>query len=65
MPRLVTLFPEPDSPTMPSVRPRSRLNENPVHRLDQAVLGTEVDPQVLHLEESVRHQYLTLGSSTA
>jgi hypothetical protein len=24
-----------------------------------------VDPQVLHLEESVRHQYLTLGSSTA
>jgi dTDP-4-dehydrorhamnose 3,5-epimerase-like enzyme len=51
MPRLVTLFPEPDSPT--------------VYRLDQAVLAREVDPQVLELEQGVRHQYLTLGSTTA
>ena len=36
-----------------------------VHCLYQAVLGREVDVQVLDLEESVRHQYLTLGSSTA
>ena len=27
MPRLVTDLPEPDSPTMPSVRPRSSLND--------------------------------------
>jgi hypothetical protein len=26
--RLVTLLPEPDSPTMPSVLPRSRLNDS-------------------------------------
>ena len=65
MPRLVTLFPEPDSPTIPRVRPRSTLNENAVHRLDQAVLGRELNPQVLDLKQGVRHQYLTLGSSTA
>ena len=49
MPMLVTLLPEPDSPTMPSVLPRSRLNENAVHGLDQAVVGREVDAQVLDL----------------
>ena len=36
-----------------------------VHRLDQAVVGREVDAQVLDLEQGLRHQYLTLGSSTA
>ncbi len=29
MARLVTLLPEPDSPTMPSVRPRSSANDSP------------------------------------
>src|SRR3954453_18290856 len=33
MPRLVTLLPEPDSPTMPSVLPRSTLNEMPLTAL--------------------------------
>ena len=65
MPMLVTLFPEPDSPTIPRVRPRSRLNENAVHRLHQAIFGREVDPQVFDLEQGLRHQYFTLGSSTA
>src|SRR5690606_37349549 len=34
-----------------------------VHRLDQAVGGREVDPQVLDLEKA--HVSLTLGSTTA
>ena len=33
----VTLFPEPDSPTMPSVRPRSTRERDAVDRLDDAV----------------------------
>ena len=61
---LLTLLPEPDSPTIPSVRPRSRTNENSVHGPDQAVVGLEVDPQVADLQQR-RHQNRTLGSTTA
>ena len=48
---LVTDLPEPDSPTMPRVLPRSMLKRQPVDGLDQAVVGREVHPQVLDLEE--------------
>jgi len=38
---------------------------DPVHRLDQAVVGRELDPQVADLEQGFGHQVLTLGSTTA
>ena len=44
--RFVTDLPEPDSPTMPSVSPRSQVEADAVNRLDDAVLGLEVRPQV-------------------
>ena len=50
---LVTLLPEPDSPTMPRVLPRSTSKERPSTDLDQAVVGGEVDAQVAHRQEGV------------
>ncbi len=49
--RLVTHLPEPDSPTMPSVLPRSTWNDSPSTDFTSAVVGREVHPQVAHLEE--------------
>ncbi len=49
---LATLLPQPDSPTMPSVLPLLDRERDAVHGLDHAVLGLEVDPQVLYLEQA-------------
>ena len=42
--RELTLLPEPDSPTMPERLPRLDRVRDPVDRLDDAVVGLEVDP---------------------
>ena len=42
-----TLLPEPDSPTIPSVRPGSTASETPSTACTSAVLGVERDAQVL------------------
>ena len=62
--RQVTLFPEPDSPTMPSVSPRSRVNETPSTALTTPSSVWKLVSQVLDLEQ--RHQVSRiLGSTTA
>ena len=55
-----TLLPQPDSPTIPSVSPLLDGERGPVDRLDDAVVGVEVDLQVLNLKQA--HWYRTLGS---
>ena len=47
----VTDFPQPDSPTMPSVLPFSTGKRDAVHRLDDALAGEEVRLQVVDLEQ--------------
>jgi len=47
----VTDFPEPDSPTMPSVEPGSTENDKPVDRGHDAVFGFECRPEVVDLEQ--------------
>ena len=49
---LATLFPQPDSPTMPSVLPLLDVERDAVHGLDDAVVGLEVDLQVADLEQA-------------
>ena len=49
--RLVTLLPDPDSPTMPSVRPAFDPEAQAVDGLDQTVVGAEVHPQVTDVQE--------------
>ena len=51
----VTLLPEPDSPTMPSTLPRSSVERHAVDGADDAVLGRELDLEVLDLEQPLRH----------
>ena len=46
----VTLLPEPDSPTMPSVRPRSTAKTHPADGVHHAVLGVEPHGQITDLE---------------
>ena len=53
--RHVTLLPQPDSPTIPSVLPFSTEKRDAVDGLDDAVVGAEVSPQVAYLEK--RHQW--------
>ena len=50
--RQVTLLPEPDSPTMPSVLPSLDRERDAVDRLHDAVVRLEVGPEVVDLEES-------------
>ena len=57
---LVTLLPQPDSPTIPSVSPGSTAKETPSTAWTTPVLGGEADPQVRDLEQA--HEYRTLGS---
>ena len=52
----VTLLPEPLSPTMPSVRPCSRLKREIVDRLDDAFFGVEVGAEILNVENGWRHK---------
>ena len=47
----VTLLPDPDSPTIPSVRPRSTEREMPSTALHDAVARREANAQVLDLEQ--------------
>ena len=49
--RLVTLLPEPDSPTMPRRLAPLELERQPVDRLDHAVVGREVHAQVADVQE--------------
>ena len=64
--RKVTLLPEPDSPTTPSVSPGSERERDAVDGLHEAVVGREVDAEVLDLQERLRHYvYLTRGSRNA
>ncbi len=66
MARLVTLLPEPDSPTMPSVSPRRSVKERPETALHDAVLGRELDREVADVEEQLAaHEYRTRGSRKA
>ena len=52
--RLVTLLPEPDSPTTPSVSPRRSVNERFGDRLHDPVAGPEADGEVADVEQRVR-----------
>ena len=52
---LATLLPQPDSPTIPSVSPGSTANETPSTALTTPVVGVEVDPQVVDLEQRLAH----------
>ena len=62
--RQVTLFPEPDSPTMPSVSPFSTEKLTPVDGLDDPVVRPEPRVEVLDFEHG--HQdSLILGSRKA
>ncbi len=64
MARFVTLFPEPDSPTMPKVSPRLDREREPVDGVNDAVRRRELDRQVLDLEQRLAargaHWYRTL-----
>ena len=51
--RHVTLLPEPDSPTMPSVLPSLDRERDAVDRLHDAVVRLEVGLEVVDLEEGV------------
>ena len=54
--RFVTLLPEPDSPTIPSVSPRWTRERQAVDGLDDAVRRRELDGEVLDLEQRLgRH----------
>ena len=64
---IVTLFPEPDSPTTPSVWPGLDRERDAVDRLHDPVVRLEVRPQVAHVEErglvqAGRHASRILGS---
>ena len=50
----VTLLPQPDSPTTPSVSPRAKREGDAVHGLDGAVHDVEVGAQVAHVEQHGR-----------
>ena len=60
MVRLVTLLPQPDSPTIPSVSPGSTANETPSTACTTPSSVSKLDPQVCDLEQA--HWYRTLGS---
>ena len=62
MVRFVTLLPHPDSPTMPRVLPGSTANETPSTARPRAVVGVELDAQVLDLEEGAAIGKRTRGS---
>ena len=51
----VTLLPQPDSPTMPSVRPGPSEKLTPATASVTAAIALEDDAQVLHREERRRH----------
>ena len=51
----VTLLPEPDSPTIPSTLPRSSSKRDAVDGPDDAVLGRELDLEVLDLDQPLGH----------
>ena len=76
--RFVTLFPQPDSPTIPSVLPVLDRERHTVDRADDPVVGMEVRTQIADVEQrlaaypasdvdhgSVRHSSLILGSMNA
>ena len=46
-----TVFPEPDSPTMPTTSPSAEREREPVDRVHGAVLGPERNVEVAHLEQ--------------
>ena len=46
-----TDLPQPDSPTTPSVLPRSRLNETPSTACTRTAVGREVGVEVVDLEQ--------------
>ena len=52
--RAVTLLPQPDSPTTPSVCPRLISKLTPSTALTDAVDGVEVRPQPVDLQDHVR-----------
>ena len=54
--RHVTLFPDPDSPTMPSTCPGSTLKLTPSTAFDDAVVRLELGPQVADVEEGLAHR---------
>ena len=47
----VTVFPQPDSPTMPNVSPREDVEGDVVHGGDDPRIGAEARGQVAHLED--------------
>ncbi len=51
-----TVLPEPDSPTIPSVRPACDLVGDPVDSVHDAVFGVELDVQVLHPQQGLRRR---------
>ena len=61
--RQVTLLPEPDSPTMPSVLPSLDRERDAVDRLHDPVVRLEVGLEVVDLEERLRHQLRRMRGS--
>src|SRR3954447_22347172 len=59
---VATDLPDPDSPTMPSVRPRSTANDTPPDGADDTVRGAEGDVEVVDLQQCHRPPFLA-GSS--
>ena len=60
----VTDLPQPDSPTIPSVLPRSTANDDAVDRPHDALAREEVRPEIVDLEQ--RHLVpLERGSSAS
>ena len=51
----VTLLPQPDSPTIPSVSPRAIVERDAVDGVDRAPRGPELDPQAVDGEQRLSH----------
>ena len=54
MEKAVTLFPQPDSPTRPSVPPAATREVDAIDRHDRAALGVEADAEAVELQQRRR-----------
>ena len=61
----VTVLPQPDSPTTPSVSPRRDREVDAVHRLHHAVVGGKVRLEAANFEQRLGHHITLRGSSAS
>ena len=52
---VLTLLPEPDSPTIPSVSPGIDVVRDAVDGVDDAVVGLELDDEIPDRQDGLRH----------